>query len=50
MVAFYLCMSVLVVFTSVFKDLIPNDIIRIIIGVLFFAYGFFRAYRVWKGV
>ncbi|MDR1091840.1 MAG: hypothetical protein LBL79_12270 [Prevotella sp.] len=49
MALFYVCMSVLVIFTSVFKELIPNDVLRVIIGVLFFAYGFFRAYRVWKG-
>lgn len=50
MVLFYVCMSILVIFTSVFKEFMPNDVIRIIIGVLFFAYGFFRAYRVWKGI
>jgi threonine/homoserine/homoserine lactone efflux protein len=50
MVLFYVCIAILVVFTSVFKDFMPNDIIRVIIGVLFFAYGLFRAYRVWKGV
>ena len=50
MVLFYICMSILVVFTSVFKEFMPNDVIRVIIGVLFLAYGFFRAYRVWKGL
>lgn len=50
MVLFYLCMSILVVFTSVFKEFMPDDVIRIIIGVLFLAYGFFRGYRVWKGL
>lgn len=45
MVLIYLGMAAILVFTNVFN--IP-DTYRIIIGVLFFLYGLFRGYRVWK--
>ncbi len=48
MVIFYLCISVLLVFTPIFENV--NIIIRIIMGILFFLYGLFRGYRVWKGL
>lgn len=50
MVLFYFGMSILVIFTSGFKEFMPNEVIRVIVGVLFFVYGFFRAYRVWKSI
>lgn len=46
MVFFYLCVSVLMVFTPIFESV--HLVIRIIMGVLFFAYGMFRGYRMWK--
>jgi len=46
MVLFYLCVSVLIVFTPIFGNI--NIVYRVIIGVLMFAYGVFRAYRAWK--
>jgi hypothetical protein len=46
MVLFYLCISILMVFTSIFEDI--NIIFRVIMGVLLFTYGVFRAYRAWK--
>jgi threonine/homoserine/homoserine lactone efflux protein len=46
MVLFYLCVSVLMVFTSIFENI--NIIFRVIMGVLLFMYGVFRAYRAWK--
>lgn len=48
MVFFYLCVSVLMVFTPIFESV--SLIIRIIMGILFFAYGLFRGYRVWKNL
>lgn len=48
MVLFYLGISIALIFTSVFNDFFQNDILRIVIGVLFLAYGLFRSYRVWK--
>lgn len=50
MVLFYLGISIALIFTSVFNDFFQNDILRIIIGVLFLVYGLFRSYRVWKGL
>jgi hypothetical protein len=49
MVLFYLFLSILFIFTSVFNELIVSGTLRVIMGVLFLAYGFFRAYRAWKG-
>jgi len=46
MIFFYLCISVLLVFTPIFSN-VPL-VGRIIMGVLFFAYGLFRAYRAWR--
>ncbi|MDH6308349.1 cytochrome c biogenesis protein CcdA [Dysgonomonas sp. PFB1-18] len=48
MVFFYLCISVLLVFTPVFDNV--HMILRIIMGVLFFIYGLFRGYRMWKNI
>lgn len=46
MIFFYLGVSILLVFTPIFKDI--NIAARIIMAVLFFAYGLFRGYRAWK--
>lgn len=46
MVFFYLCISILLVFTPIFENV--QLIFRIIMGVLFFCYGLFRGYRLWK--
>jgi hypothetical protein len=46
MILFYLCVSILMVFTPIFENI--NIIFRIIMGVLLFVYGVFRAYRAWK--
>jgi hypothetical protein len=46
MVLFYLCISILMVFTPIFENI--NIIFRIIIGILLFSYGIFRGYRAWK--
>ncbi len=46
MVLFYLCVSILLIFTPIFGNV--NIILRIIMGVLFFMYGLFRGYRMWK--
>lgn len=46
MIFFYLCVAVLLVFTPIFKDI--NIVARIIMAILFFAYGLFRGYRAWK--
>ena len=48
MVFFYLCISILLVFTPIFENI--NIILRIVMGVLFFCYGLFRGYRMWKGL
>lgn len=48
MVIFYLTIAVLLVLTPIFDNV--NIIMRIIMGVLFFLYGLFRGYRVWKGL
>lgn len=45
MVLIYLGMAILLVFSEFFPIAEPY---RIIIGVLFFLYGLFRGYRVWK--
>lgn len=46
MVFFYLCISVLMIFTPVFDSV--SLFLRIIMGILFFVYGLFRGYRMWK--
>ncbi|NDV95507.1 hypothetical protein D0T84_11385 [Dysgonomonas sp. 521] len=46
MVFFYLCIAVLMVFTPLFEGL--NWILRVIIGILLFMYGIFRAIRAWR--
>ncbi|MDU1889122.1 MAG: hypothetical protein E6767_00410 [Dysgonomonas sp.] len=48
MVFFYLCISILLIFTPIFENV--NIILRIVMGVLFFGYGLFRGYRMWKGL
>lgn len=48
MVFFYLCVSVLMVFTPIFENV--SLAIRIVMGILFFAYGLFRGYRMWKNL
>lgn len=45
MVLIYLGMAAILVFSNVFA--IPETY-RIIIGILFFIYGLFRGYRIWK--
>lgn len=45
MTVFYLLMAFLLVFSDVLE--MPYAF-RIMIGILFFAYGLFRGYRVWK--
>lgn len=46
MIFFYLCVAILLIFTPIFNDV--NLYVRIGMGVLFFVYGLFRAYRMWK--
>ncbi|MDR2953707.1 MAG: hypothetical protein LBV43_01330 [Prevotella sp.] len=48
MVFFYLCVSILMVFTPIFDSV--SYVIRIVMGILFFAYGLFRGYRLWKEI
>lgn len=48
MVFFYLCVSILMVFTPIFESVHLG--IRIVMGILFFAYGIFRGYRMWKDI
>ena len=45
MTAFYLGMAVMLVISDLFN---LNKVLQIILAVLFFAYGIFRGYRVWK--
>lgn len=45
MVIIYLGMASLLVFSNMFDIREP---FRIIIGILFFLYGIFRGYRIWK--
>lgn len=48
MVIVYLAMAIMLVATPLFeKSSIPKTI-RIAIAILFFVYGLFRAYRIWK--
>lgn len=44
----YLAIGVLLVFSPIFDNSIVPMAIRIAMGVLFFVYGLFRAYRLWK--
>ncbi|MFT3992882.1 MAG: hypothetical protein QM660_01140 [Dysgonomonas sp.] len=46
MVFIYLAIAVVFVFAPIFSD--ESWLIRIIMGILLFAYGLFRAYRLWK--
>lgn len=46
MVFFYLCISILLIFTSIFENV--HIAARIAMGVIFFCYGLFRGYRLWK--
>ena len=48
MVIFYIFLAILLLFTTVFNDFIQVPVIRIILGVLFLVYAFFRTYRVWR--
>lgn len=43
----YLAVSLLLVFSPIFVDSAPLWA-RIVMGLLFFLYGIFRGYRVWK--
>lgn len=45
MVLIYLGMAAILVFSNIFAIGKPY---RILIGILFFLYGLFRGYRVWK--
>lgn len=45
MTLFYLAMAVLLAFSDIFDIRFS---FRIIIAILFFVYGIFRGYRVWK--
>ena len=46
MVLFYLCVSVLMVFTPIFDNV--HILLRVAMGLLWFLYGIFRGYRAWK--
>ena len=48
MIAFYLGMSYLLLFTSLFSNL--YDIVRYIMGGVFAVYGVFRGYRLFVGM
>ena len=45
MTAFYLGMAVMLVISDLFD---MNRVLQIILAILFFVYGIFRGYRVWK--
>lgn len=45
MVIIYLCMALLIIFSELFDI---NEVLRYIIGILFFVYGIFRGIRLWK--
>jgi hypothetical protein len=47
-VAAYLSISYMVLFTDVFKGGALSDTIRIVFGVLLGVYGIWRGYRLWK--
>lgn len=48
MIAIYLGMSYLLLFTTFFSNL--HDIVRYIMGVVFAVYGVFRGYRLFVGM
>lgn len=49
MIAIYLAMFILVVFTPVFDNLFARfPTLRWPFGLLFLVYGLFRAYRLWR--
>lgn len=48
MIAIYLGMSYLLLFTTFFSNL--HDIVRYIMGVVFALYGIFRGYRLFVGM
>ena len=48
MIAIYLGMSYLLLFTTLFSNL--YDIVRYIMGVVFAVYGLFRGYRLFVGI
>jgi hypothetical protein len=45
MTLIYIMMAYMLIFTDIFNF---DKTLRIIIGVLFFLYGIFRGFRVWK--
>lgn len=47
MVAIYLSVACLLVFTPLFRESIPEGI-RIAFGLIFATYGIMRGYRLWK--
>ena len=47
MVAIYLAMAILLVFTPLFVGKMP-EWVRYVMGVVFFVYGIFRAHRIYK--
>ena len=47
MVAIYMGMAFLLVFTTLFVGKVP-EWVRYMMGVVFFVYGIFRAYRIFK--
>lgn len=47
MVAIYLSVACLLVFTPLFRDRFPGGI-RIAFGLIFSTYGIMRGYRLWK--
>lgn len=48
MVAIYLAMAYALLFTSLFSHTVPLWV-RYVMGVVFFLYGIYRGYRVYKG-
>jgi uncharacterized membrane protein HdeD (DUF308 family) len=47
MTLIYLFMAILLIFSDIFDF---DKTLKIIIGILFFVYGVFRGYRVWKNI
>lgn len=45
MTVFYLLIAFLLFFSDVFN---MQEVFKIILGIIFFIYGLFRGYRVWK--
>ena len=48
MVAIYLAMAYALLFTPLFTHTVPSWV-RYVMGVVFFLYGIYRGYRVYKG-